>query len=52
MSILDSVLNSLSRIPDAPRATREYFQEHTLNDGFELSANNTDRFLQAHHAPN
>jgi len=52
MPILDSVLNSLSRIPDAPRAVQEYFQEHTLNDGFELSANNTDRFLQAHHAPN
>ncbi|GEM_PF-1507433 len=52
MSILDSVLNSFSHIPNAPRATREYFQEHTLNDGFELSANNLDHYLQAHHAPN
>lgn len=48
MSILDSVLNSLSHIPDAPRATREYFQEHSLNDAFELSAANLDRYFQGH----
>ncbi len=52
MSILDSVLNSLSRIPDVPRATREYFRDHTLNDAFDLLANNSDRYLQALHAPN